>query len=564
MPRHPTARTRSIPVVAQDPSVIFDGRVLVGNAVIPTERMDTGPWGARARVIDFDVSTGRRYEAVAPFCKIDDGGADPDELRADVGFHQHNTYAVAMSVLERFERALGRRVPWGFDGHTICLSPHAFQDANACYAPNQGALLFGYFRDPRPDHGLPVFTCLCHDIVAHETVHALLDGLRPHFSVPSSTDQAAFHEGFADVIALLSVFAQPGVVTRGLGSIAGDTGTVASADLTRDALRQSFLLRIGEEMGQALGAVRGDALRASALLRPEEVDLESPAFDEPHRRGEVFVAAVMNAFLEVWLRRLKPLLRHPSVDQGRVVEEGSKAADRLLTILIRAIDYTPPIELTFGDYLSAAISADAELWPDDTTYGFRDVLRASFGVYKIPPSSGGVAEAGAWEPPPSLDYSGVHAGALRTDPNEVYRFLWQNHDALGLAEPARRDVVSVRPTVRVGIDGFVLHETVAEVVESLTLRADELPSVGLTIPAGMPPDLEVTLLAGRTLIFDEFSRLRYDVGNGLFSATQDARLRRMWRAGLLVGDLRAHAAAFFRNLHLHRRLRGSGSTAEGW
>ena len=63
--------------------------------------------------------------------------------------------------------------------------------------------MFGYF----PGRSQMVYCCLSHDIVAHETTHALLDGLRERYTDPSSPEQAAFHEGFADIVALLSVFA---------------------------------------------------------------------------------------------------------------------------------------------------------------------------------------------------------------------------------------------------------------------------------------------------------------------------------------------------------------------
>jgi hypothetical protein len=66
-----------------------------------------------------------------------------------------------------------------------------------------------------------VRACLSHDVVVHETTHALLDGLRNGFSTFISEDQAAFHEGFADIVALLSVFAQEPVVDHALDVLAG-------------------------------------------------------------------------------------------------------------------------------------------------------------------------------------------------------------------------------------------------------------------------------------------------------------------------------------------------------
>ena len=39
-------------------------------------------------------------------------------------------------------------------------------------------------------------------------------------------------------------------------------------------------------------------------------------------------------------------------------------AERLLTICIRALDYCPPTDITFGEYLRALVTADYDLKPD--------------------------------------------------------------------------------------------------------------------------------------------------------------------------------------------------------
>jgi hypothetical protein len=58
--------------------------------------------------------------------------------------------------------------------------------ANTHYSPDKKVLLFGYFptsSEDRRSHFLGgiVFTCLAQDIVAHETSHALRDGLNRCF-----------------------------------------------------------------------------------------------------------------------------------------------------------------------------------------------------------------------------------------------------------------------------------------------------------------------------------------------------------------------------------------------
>ena len=70
-------------------------------------------------------------------------------------------------------------------------------------------------------------------------------------------------------------------------------------------LRKSTLLGLGTQMRDELNAIRGQPLRQSAaLLVPDRryYYRHDPEFKEPHRRGEILVAAMMNAFLEVWTR----------------------------------------------------------------------------------------------------------------------------------------------------------------------------------------------------------------------------------------------------------------------
>ena len=550
MPYYPTRR---VTVIARDPSVQVRGALLRASVEIPNEELQAGPRGYRVQVVDYDSSTGALYRTVTkPANRADGPPGDPfekagdEELLESVDFHAMNAYAIVMRTLARFESALGRRVGWSFPGHQVKVAPHAFAGANALYSAEDEALLFGYFR--RPGDGRPVFGCLAHDIIAHETTHALLDGLRERYTDPSSPEQAGFHEGFADIVALLSVFALPEVVEKALDP-AGEADRIPAAVVATAALKKSMLLGLGHEFGQELSGVRGNALRRSVTLRPEQARARD---DEPHHRGEVLVAAIMDAFLNVWIGRLLPYIHQDSLDRRRAVEEGAAVADRLLTICIRALDYCPPTDLQFSDFLSAALTADWEMTPRDVKYLFRDALRLSFARFGIRAASVGRGEPGAWDAPGEEPaYDRTHFEEMQRNPDELFRFVWENRRVFRLHENAWTRVLSVRPSVRTGADGFALRETVVEYLQLLRVRAAELRGLGLNRPRGMAGTREVTLYGGNVMIFDQFGRVKYNIGNSLFNRTrQQARLNYLWESGFF--ETAVTPANRFASIHRRR------------
>jgi hypothetical protein len=580
-----TARTRRLTVVAQDPGVRSEsGRILCVPIELPAEALDPGPWGHRIQVVDFDATTNRLLAPLAHGAYAPDRSGnvtDPFEnvsnrtILSDPQFHAQNVYAIVTQTLARFERALGRRVNWGFFGHQLRIAPHAFADANAFYAPEERALFFGYFAG---ETGRTIFTCLSHDIIAHETTHAVLDGIRTRFTDPSSPDQAAFHEGFADCVALLSVFSQREVVEQALELSARGANLpttrarrvsnrlIARSALTREALAQSVLLGLAEQMGKELASVRGSALRRSVLLTPSKTILDSAAYAEPHRRGEVLVAAVMQTFMEVWATRLDSLRRFGAfLNLNRVAEEGSAAADYLLTMLIRALDYTPPVHLEFRDFVSAVLTADMEVREEDGPYAYRAALLARFKAFGIEPAApGSLQEPGTWSRSKAADFSydRSHFEAMQHDPDEVFGFVWENREALRFHKEAYTRVLSVRPCIRVGPDGFVLKETVTEVLQRLDVTAGELATLGIKKPREMTPATPVALLGGSTLIFDEYGRLKYEIHNDIMDTKrQSARIKCLFENGYFDGD----AAAFRPFAEMHRRRTVTAAVPhQGW
>jgi len=119
---------------------------------------------------------------------------------------------------------------------------------------------------------------------------------------------------------------------------------------------------------------------------------------EAHARGGILVAAVFSAFLAIYKRRSADLFRIATSGTGvfatagdippdlvkRLAREAAAAAEHLLTMCIRGLDYCQPVDITFGDYLRAIITADTEVFPTDK-YNYRIALIDAFRQWGIFP-----------------------------------------------------------------------------------------------------------------------------------------------------------------------------------
>ena len=364
--------------------------------------LSEGPTNEYIEVVDYDAPAGLFYEPVDPNHPwlLAQRGLPPDEGRPQ--FHQQMVFAVAMKTIRGFEAALGRKVLWSSSNtgqknrfiQQLRIYPHALAEANAYYSPEKTALLFGYFRDTSDlGVGLPggwVFTCLSHDIVAHETAHAILHGMHRRSIEPTGLDTLAFHEAFADIVALLQHFTMTGVVAH---QIAANCGDLRLESLLTDLASQfGEATRIGSSLRSGIDR-RVDP--ATGRFEPPDPTLYART-DEPHSRGAILVGALFDTFLTIFERRTTDLMRLvtgsstptgaelPDALVQRLAREAGTAAGHVLQMCVRGLDQLPVTDLTFGEYLRAVITADADLVPDDPLC-YRIILSDAFrrrGIYE--------------------------------------------------------------------------------------------------------------------------------------------------------------------------------------
>ncbi|RZL85276.1 MAG: hypothetical protein EOP32_00430 [Rhodococcus sp. (in: high G+C Gram-positive bacteria)] len=529
----PTPERRWLRTFAFDPmSTRLTGRYL--RLDIPYEDLRPGPIGQVVQVVDYDPVRKVWY---SPLDLSDPSTLAQDGLRpseSDPRAHQQVVYAVAMSVTERFERFLGRRFSW-HQQKPLRLVPHAFGGRNAYFDPRRRAILFGYYPadETSPGANLPgqmIFSCLSSDIIAHEVTHAIVHRLRRHYSEATNIDVLAWHEAFADLVALFQHFIHRDVLVAAVAATSGDL------------LKGGGLLDLAAEFGESSGM--GKALRSVADVKPDP--LAFAATREPHARGAIFVAAVFDAYMAAYQDAIADLLRiatggtgvlppgrlHPDL-VNRVADEAARMADRFLGMVIRAFDYLPVVDVDFGDVVRAIVTADYELFPGDTNQLRSRLVEAlrRRGIYPRPVSS--LADDALRWPAPTEELtlgaidvaaavheetrrlnrtritqtaqSGTEVANARRLAADLNQWATDHAPEIGLEPGAAIAVIGVHATYRQGEN----HQPRPEVVVQFGQRRDDLEN----------PDLDrrkrVAVRAGTTLIADLEGRIKYVVAKPL-------------------------------------------------
>ncbi len=306
-----------------------------------------GEIGTRRAYLPGPVLAGPRDARIAPGSP----GIDPVEPNAlgdfvtqpdTPQFDAVHTFAVVRQTLTMYQRALlaaglDMPLPWqwntSMDTRPLAVYPYGLPNVmNAFYSRTQGCLKFGDFIPPgeggaQPDESARIYTCRSFDIVAHETAHAVLDGLKPQWLLADAPPQTGgLHEAFGDLTAIFLALSQL------------DQCEAVVAQTRAHLHDKTYLSDIAEQFGMALGG--------AASLRNADNDLSlTQAGTQVHAISQVFTGAMYDVLADLFAYE-----RNPAFDDCAAVLH--RVAAYLRGLLLRALIAAPDSAASYVDVVN--------------------------------------------------------------------------------------------------------------------------------------------------------------------------------------------------------------------
>ncbi|WP_229423135.1 hypothetical protein [Telluria aromaticivorans] len=294
-------------------------------------------------------------------------------------FDAVHTFAVVRQTLTMYQRALlgaglEMPLPWqwntSMDTRPLTVFPYGLPNVmNAFYSRSQACLKFGDFI-PNGVTGeeARVYSCRSFDIVAHETAHAVLDGLKPQWLLADAPPQTGgLHEAFGDLTAIFLALSQL------------DQCEAVIAQTKAHLHDKTYLADIAEQFGLALGGATG--------LRNADNDLTlGQAGTQVHAISQVFTGAMYDVLADMFAHE-----RNPTLDDCAAVLH--RVAAYLRGLLLRALIAAPDRAATYVDVVNEMLRIVAEDGKPDIYAAF---IRNQFARRDVveQPAQGSAADIG--------------------------------------------------------------------------------------------------------------------------------------------------------------------------
>ena len=299
---------------------------------------------------------------------------------SDSRYYAANTFSATAKTIEVFEEAYGEPIQWAFRSPQLTVNPDKGEMLNAYYSRNEGSINFFHSFDNVFNRD--VYSGGSGEVVAHETGHAILDGLRPGYLGTWSPAPGGFHESFGDVLAMLVSLGDERVLDKVIEQTGGDLS------------QPNVAAYLGEELGMAINNSQGSNVTGGDYTRNAINDFQwQDPSTLPGRAPHDQLSKQVHSYSRLWTGSFYDVFQgmHQSyMDGGMDAKEALAAArDEGLKLYGALMHEAPHGNHTYRDMAEALLRADANANGGSrsdlitTVMQERRILPQSFGLNQV-------------------------------------------------------------------------------------------------------------------------------------------------------------------------------------